>query len=917
MATTDELKAALLKAHRAGDNRGATLIAEQLRNQVARVPPVPLDDYLGQAATASADAINAGRQAVGFQNYAPGQDVNNEAPISSPNGTSVIPYVDRATEARAKAQQAMNQETRDSSVFDRAMLGAGKESELLLHGLKNIGNFGINTAANAWADKGLFPDTLHGVADDAMARTTTRNEEATDQRPMREALDKSTGLPGIAGSFLPYYLSGFAAGPVTNKIAGAGLKAVGDVASTPAVAARSMLGDLVERGASQGRRGPMWLNREWFEPASRKAAQKANSVGDRAINGMYDDALKQIVGSGLLGALENTSNPDRDAESGAFNGIAGGFLGAGAKPWLTRISHPQDRLVSNDMLETFKRAERQGYHTTPGELTGKPSLQVYEANLRTHPKTMDMLYNHDRNNQDKLDRMFMRGLGMDNIQGGLTHEAFANHNAKLTDRWNALREGTEGRFDDATMGQVDEYLKKLHTDRSPGSQEISDTATNVRNAMYGYGDGSLQLQPQAYPLATGQAVTKDLKAIYDKLAPQGQLPIHQSLIDTALSKWQASRQHAVDWAQPGRATRQERINNAAAAKADKTAYQNLTAQQKAIAQQNASLTNTPASDTAAARTINDINKLLRFNGMPENARFITPDHAQILNKHLAKLESLTKDSVGKPNLSYGQLPTMYDDVLGALKPISGNLVKRDAVTGEAILDGTRLAKLRSDLQQQISQLRQDQRGTDANKLLPLLDHLDKATKYKGNALIPNEEAARALRQDSAMLNLARENRMVNTDMRLDPTAMTKWVEGDPLELGNLLAGKQSIPQKKDWYDITSLHRQRLSGRKSTQNNQGSVETAMGSEGLVTPKDFSPGFFPAARTQTYLYGRMGGLIPKGFPASTGLLNLRHNGPTSIYPISHGLEQSIDGYGRLYRNIKELPGRASSLYEELMK
>jgi len=915
MATTEELKAALLKAHKAGDTRGATLIAEQLRNEVANVPPVPSDDYLGQGATAAAETINAGRQAVGWQNYAPGQDVNNQAPIDQPNGVSVIPYVDQATEARAKAQQAMNQEVAASSKWDRAMLGAGKESELLLHGLKNIGDFGINTAANAWADKGLFPDTLYGVANDAMTRTNTRNQEATEQRPMREALDKSTGLPGIAGSFLPYYLSGFAAGPVTNKVAGTGLKAGGDVAEALIKAGRSLLGNLVERGASQGRRGPMWLNREIFDPLKTKELNAINSIGDRQLSYMQADRPKQILGGGILGALENSSNPDRDAESGAFNGAYGALAGSLVKPYLTQISHPGDRGVKPDMLEALKRAERQGYSVTPGLRTGKPSLQVYEANARHNPATMDMMHNFDLNNQDKLDRMFMRGLGMDNVQGGLTHEAFANHNAKLTDRWDALRQGTEGRFDEATMGQVDEYLKKLHTDRSPGSQEISDTATNVRNAMYGYGDGSLQLQPQSYPLATGQAVTKDLKAVYDKLAPQGQLPLHQSLIDTALNKWQTSRQHAVDWSKPGRATRQERINNAAAAKADKTDYQNLIAQQKAIAQQNALLTNTPASDTAAARTINDINKLLRFNGMPENARFITPDHVQILNKHLAKLESLTKDSVGKPNLSFGQLPTMYDDVLGALKPISGNLVKRDAATGEAILDGARLAKLRRDLQEQVSQLRQDNRGTDANKLLPLLDHLDKATKYKGNALIPNEEAARALRQDSAMLNLARENRMVNTDMRLDPTAMTKWVEGDPLELGNLFAGKQSIPQKKDWYDITRLHREQLSGKKSTQTNQGAVNS--GVDEMATPHSFMPSAYQQWKLQTYLHGRMGGVIPKGWPAATGYMNMNHTGPASIYPINHGLEQSADTSGRVYRGGKKLTNKVSSLYEELMK
>ena len=941
MATTDELKAALLKAHRAGDTHGAALIAEQLRNQVANVPPVPSDDYLGQSAAASADAINEGRLAVGFQNYAPGQDVNNEAPISAPNGVSVIPYVDRDTEARAKAHQAIYQESKAAPWTTQTMRVAGKRLNNWGDGLANIGDVALKTLAfiaDTAPGAALRPqwhkDLTKKVFEAGVARQDARNANQDDTERYDAILDHTTGAPGYLGEVLAYLASGISAGPIVGK--GAGLvsdfaqEAIPLVAKPTTGALRQYIANRAASGSFQGTKisGPgiqsrefipspkaQWLEREVAKPLSdwRIGANAAKATNPVPLSPMTSDTGKNLLHLSALGALENSLDHDkkRDVVSGALSGIVGGVLNAGIKPWVTRAINPKytDAYVSTADQELMRRLSLNGMKFDPGMKTGDSNLQVAVRNLQQGP-AKQMQKNFYTNQDIVAEHMYGRDvLGIRRPKGGFTSQDFADHVKNIDDGYEAIRKNTTAVFDEPRMTQVDNYLESLNRDLSPQGQAIAEQAKGIRDAMYGYSAFGERHQPMPYTPEMHKAIGAKFGEIHRNLVKEAPTDAEIAL---AHDKFEAAKEaeknlarelDAKEISQNARRqvyTRdgdQAKLDDLAAEVADGKAWlqqaKDKTAAAQAdkarLAQRSIEAIPTGAANDVANQ-LNTIYRLLGFNrGTRQASGFLTPDALQNIDKALSKLQSLSQRQGPKGVDRNPALVALYKQVQGALKPLEGNLGTRNEA-GHIVLDGNRLESLRKDLTSQVRDLMSEPNTrSQAFQLQKMLPMLEDATTYHNGF---TKEAATETRRQKAMWEWTNENQIFRPDKSLDLHALHKALRGDSLMAKQALEGNFSIPQKESIDLLARFQDLRNKQARSKQTNAGSNENDL-SIGMTLPGDYTPKILARSRAQMLLNSPF---------STTGLLNMRHEGPYSSLPFVHAYEQGINTPGKIYRGVK---------------
>jgi hypothetical protein len=430
-------------------------------------------------------------------------------------------------------------------------------------------------------------------------------------------------------------------------------------------------------------------------------------------------------------------------------------------------------------------------------------------------------------------------------------------------------------------------------------KDVKDLVNKYRLAAHGYQTPDKQLAAATYTPEDHASIMRDLKKAYSKLAtnPKDEeiwraqetyrnAKISEQNFRSELNdhpdtdpKWHANALDSMDRAKAKLATLVKRNQDAPSDPARKS----------------------------VAKSINDIGKLLHFNTSTRKAgNFITPDNLSIIDNHLSKIQSHL-DEVGPRGASYNEVKAAHDEIIKALEPLKSNIATRNE-SGNIVVDGGRLKNLREDLKGDINDFTLQNESRKANALKPLLSEIDNATKYTNGM---TEETATDIRRKYALMKTAEANRFVSAGMRPDLTAVTKWVESED-ELGSLLKGQPSIPQKQALHDAAAYHRFQLSQARSNQNNMGAIDERTTGHIMATPKSFLPSAIDAARAKLFLHGF--GPIPKGWPGTTGLLNLKHTGPTSVYPLFHGAEQSMNLSGRAWEQGKETKEDLKKLYKK---
>lgn len=818
--------------------------------------------------------------------------------------------------------------------WGRAMVGAGHRTAQLGEGLANIGDallagFGSN---------------------DAQDRLDERMINDLDIREYKNDLVNDTGVAGVLGEFLPYYMSGVAAGPIVTKAASKVLGGVVDMANVPIKATGRGIGSMNDAWLkSSGNAGeriatdlsaglkaspldilaqkagtiPKWMDSRIIDPARINAAAKAMSAKDMPLVPLLAGTGSQMAGQTLLGLGEGAIDSERTWQEGAIQGAAGGAAATAARPFLSNAVDVQKPLykVSTAESELMKRVKRNyGINSDIGMEWGLPSDQVKMANFRHRPGTQNMADQYDANQERKIANMIADGLGMKRPENGFTHADFAAHAAELDKGYKAIADGTYGEFGPSTMTKVNAHTANILNDPSI-PKDVKDLANKYRLAMHGYQNADKTFTAAPYDMNTHARIRKDLHKIYNDLEVA---PTHDEILlaEQKYARAQLQEKAFKDELDADQAAHSgtDLESTSGGYTVDPKWHANAVKDTQAAADELKALRQLEKDAPSAAsrklvqKSINDIERKLRFNVEKQGAgKFVTTDALGFIDNEISKIKSHL-DEIGVRGDNYQAAAKAHEDIIKALDPLKSHMATRD-VNGNMIVDGYKLKNLREDLKGDINDFTLRQESRKANALKPLLEELDNATKYKNGM---TAEQAAEIRQKYFLLKAAESNRFVNAGMRPDLTAVTKWVESED-ELGRLMQGKPSIPQKQALHDAAAYHRLMLRQRRSNQNNIGAVEEAS-NKLTSTPADSRASMADLLKFKLHTTGigphipGFGPLIPKGWPGSAGWLNLNHSGPASVYPLFHGVEQAANLSGRAKKQYDETSDFLKKKYQK---
>jgi hypothetical protein len=621
------------------------------------------------------------------------------------------------------------------------------------------------------------------------------------------------------------------------------------------------------------------------------------SAKDMPLVPLLAGTSSQMAGQTLLGLGEGAIDSERTWQEGAIQGAIGGAAATAARPYLSNAVDLKKPLykVSTAESELMKRVKRNyGINSDIGMEWGLPSDQVKTKNFRTRPGTQNMADQYDANQERKIANMIADGLGMKRPENGFTHADFAEHAAELDKGYKAIADGTYGEFGPGTMTKVNAHTANILNDPSI-PKDVKDLVNKYRLAMHGYQNPDKTFTAAPYDMQTHARIRKDLHKIYNdlKVAPK-----HDEIL---LAEQRYARAQLQEKAFKDELDADPSVDPKWHANAvDNT---RLAADELKTLRQLQKEAPSDKSRKLVQKSINDIERKLRFNVEKQGAgKFVTTDALGFVDNEISKIKSHL-DEVGVRGDNYQSAAKAHEDIIKALEPLKSHMATRDA-NGNMIVDGYKLKNLREDLKGDINDFMLRQESRKANALKPLLEELDNATKYKNGM---TAEQADDVRRKYALLKTAEANRFVNAGLRPDLTAVTKWVESED-ELGGLMQGKPSIPQKQALHDAAAYHRLILRQRRSNQNNIGAIEEEAAKID-ASPADSRASLYDLMNFKLHTTGigphipGFGPLIPKGYPGSTGWLNLNHSGPASVYPLFHGVEQATNLSGRTYKWGKE--------------
>jgi hypothetical protein len=718
----------------------------------------------------------------------------------------------------------------DSIRKNKYMLGAGYTTEMLRHGLANLGDYAIAGEAGINRLMPFHSDTankkLTEMYDAALNRVDERDNNYEENLPYNQALQKEVGIPGFLGSFLPYIALGPNASEITTKIG----KTVADTAQSaaemavevPSTAASKSFEFLANKFGTEAFRKKVAT--EFTIPKAAAALKAANAVKAVAFDPRVG-ALDNILGSTLLGAGEGWLRPDMTAGVGALAGLMAGGTNAAIGPGLSRLDNPKINSVGPAYRETLSFLERGGYQPPLGMKYGNAKLQADMGKFRQSPETLDQVAAFDANNQIALNRIVAKNvLGMpkeaaDKITT-LSPEVMSDRLKVLKEQFDNIENNSVARFSKENMDNINNVVDELGRNQTPEGKRAYRLADSYRQAIQGYRETAMRFNPQSFSGKTNAPITLKLKSLIDD-APK----VTRELDD-------GTTEVVKDYA------------------------------------------------STYATQINPIGKILQQAA--KDGR-LQPETLRTLDFHLSKLKSKA-DLSGDANLKQ-----LYNGVADSLTPLKDHLVSiREPGTGKfqpATLEGQRLVKLRDELSGAIKDIkyRNGHQGVKstyyAGALDDILTEINKATDAGGGPFDTN--TVNNAKSQYAMYKVLEEHGL---DMggNVSKKRLYNFISNDKEGmLGDALRGvglrgeteKNMFGTREDakstLQHIARLHEIDTKQKKPSVDSRGQASPDSILHSFTrTPASTMPKIKDIVQANRIMYG--------GYPLETGWLNLPYKG-----------------------------------------
>jgi len=286
------------------------------------------------------------------------------------------------------------------------MINAGRETDQLGYGVKNIG---------------LFLKSVFGSSkqqDAALLEKNAMDVREADTDKVYQEMRENQGW-GSLGATLPYLGTGAVTGPLSRYIAEQGLKVAGEVVAAPV---RATTGRLA-RGVLQASEATGPIASRTVAPIARKIrtdfldeSLRLGQAQARQIpmpSRYRINIAKDIGGGGITGGFEGALHRENDPITGAIAGLTGVSGGKFLElPFLRAPvfwNEEQKRLA--DYFESL------GGKLTPAGITGSEGMQRFEHGARNAPTVTDVFADIDRHNQKIFNREASAAVGMSNPLG--------------------------------------------------------------------------------------------------------------------------------------------------------------------------------------------------------------------------------------------------------------------------------------------------------------------------------------------------------------------------------------------------------------------------------------------------------------------------------------------------------------------
>lgn len=346
-----------------------------------------------------------------------------------------------------KLKELRDQNVRDMSFGEQAMVAAGRESDKLLAGAANIYDFAADTLGS----------------DDAVKRTADRATEQRGKDEMYQSFDDEANMIAkLGGASLPYLLTGVSGGPAMNKLGQGVVNKVKGALSGTGSKITSSAGNLGNKLAAKpglvGEFGKK-LKLEHTDPMVRNAMRKGRqpNTPDPYRTGRLGD----IVGGAALGAAEGTLHHDNTLEGGLFEGVAGGLGGVLSKPFVNKTPN----YYNDHQKELIEWGKDQGMKFLPGAEKGSRRQQIFEAGLRGDRSWTDRINRFDRDNQTVANKVALEQMGLDLPDATVASpEVLRGHLKDLKAQYQDLESKSIGRFAPGELSELTKTVGALKRD---------------------------------------------------------------------------------------------------------------------------------------------------------------------------------------------------------------------------------------------------------------------------------------------------------------------------------------------------------------------------------------------------------------------------------------------------------------------
>lgn len=392
---------------------------------------------------------------------APWRQFLNKFPEPRSNGLS-------EEEFQAEIQRGLRQkvsrdrvtEARNMGLGQRTLLSAGRETDKLLAGSANIGDFLADVVGDP----------------NAMGRTVARSQEQASKDELTQELLDNLGA-GQLGAMLPYIATGSLAGPAArnavNAVSQGANRAVTAAGTTSRSLARKATDTLAARPGAPGVVGQR-LNQEIMDPLAKWSVARSNRLPQ--YSPYRQGAMADVFGGAGLGVVEGAVHYDNSAVDGGIAGLMGGITGQALRPILTKAPNYN----TTNQQEVIDWAESKGMQFLPGLRKGAIRDQKFEQGLRNDGDWADLVGRYDRNNQSIMNKVALEAAGFNGeIANDITAPAMRQHLDSLKEQYQSIESRSVGRFDRSEITALNEHAQKFKYLKSKEGQEAFGVAQDL------------------------------------------------------------------------------------------------------------------------------------------------------------------------------------------------------------------------------------------------------------------------------------------------------------------------------------------------------------------------------------------------------------------------------------------------------